>query len=87
MLNHIVFLYCLYLIEIVLSFILYNNYHLNINKVVNWLLYLTICIWLVAGVLGMTVVYGFIQHLMAMPLVMLNILCITCSFIQCEVFV
>ena len=46
-----------YLIGIVLGFILYNNYRLNIHKVVNWLLY--IVMWLVAGVLGMAVVYGF----------------------------
>ena len=46
-----------YLIGIVLGFILYNNYRLKIRKVVNWLLY--IVMWLVAGVLGMAVVYGF----------------------------
>ena len=46
-----------YLIGIVLGFILYNNYRLNIHKVVNWLLYITM--WLVAAVLGMAVVYGF----------------------------
>ena len=46
-----------YLIGIILGFILYNNYRLNIHKVVNWLLYITM--WLVAAVLGMAVVYGF----------------------------
>ena len=46
-----------YLIGIILGFILYNNYRLNIHKIFNWLLYITM--WLVAAVLGMAVVYGF----------------------------